>query len=101
MVSGHGKGGVEMLANPGLLRSGGGVVHLGPVFQDTALKGLRVLADVVEPRGKFGLTLRLEGDCERTGQPGSAGEMVVDGLGTGAVLADVGKTCRVLHKMTS
>ena len=34
-------------------------------------------------------------------QSGSAGEMVVDGLGAGAVLADVGKTCGVLHKMTS
>lgn len=31
----------------------------------------------------------------------SAGEMVVDGLGAGAVLADVSKTCGVLHKMTS
>jgi len=31
----------------------------------------------------------------------SAGEMVVDGLGAGAVLADVGKTYGVLHKMTS
>ena len=100
MVSGHGKGGVEMLANPGLLRSGGGVVHLGAAFEPQ-LEGVAVFADVVEPRGKFGLTLRLEGDCERTGQPGSAGEMVIDGLGAVAVLADVGETCGVLHKMIS
>ena len=100
VVSGHGKGSVEMLANPGLLRSGGGVVHLGAAFEPQ-LEGVAVFADVVEPRGKFGLTLRPEGGCEGTGQSGSAGEMVVDGLGAGAVLADVGKTCRVLHKMTS
>ena len=65
------------------------------------LEGVAVLPDVVEPRGKFGLALRPEGGCEGTGQSGSAGEMVVDGLGAGAILADVGKTCGVLHKMTS
>ena len=100
VVSGHRKGGVEMLANPGLLRPGGGVVHLGTAFEPQ-LEGVAVLPDVVEPRGKFGLALRPEGGCEGTGQSGSAGEMVVDGLGAGAVLADVGKTCGVLHKMTS
>lgn len=100
VVSGHGKGSVEMLANPGLLRPGGGVVHLGAAFEPQ-LEGVAVFADVVEPRGKFGLTLCPEGGCEGTGQSGSAGEMVVDGLGAGAVLADVGKTCGVLHKMTS
>ena len=100
MVSGHGKGGVEMVANPGLLRPGGGVVHLGAAFEPQ-LEGVAVLSDIVEPRGKFGLALRPEGGCEGTGQSGSAGEMVVDGLGAGAVLADVGKTCGVLHKMIS
>ena len=65
------------------------------------LEGDAVFADVVEPRGKFGLALRPEGGCEGTGQPGSAGEMVIDGLGAGAVLADVGKTCGALHQMTS
>ena len=100
VVSGHGKGGVEMLANPGLLRPGGGVVHLGAAFEPQ-LEGVAVLADVVEPRGKFGLALRPEGGSEGTGQSGSAGEMVVDGLGAGAVLADVCKTRGVLHKMTS
>ena len=100
MVSGHRKGGVEMLTDPGLLRPGGGVVHLGAAFEPQ-LEGVAVFADVVEPRGKFGLTLRPEGGCEGTGQSGSAGEMVVDGLGVGAVLADVGKTCGALHKMTS
>ena len=89
-----------MLANQGLLRPGGGVVRLWPALKPP-LEGVAVFADVVEPRGKFGLTLRPEGGCEGTGQPGSAGEMVVDGLGAGAVLADVGKTCGVLHKMTS
>jgi len=79
---------------------GGGVVHLGAAFEPQ-LEGVAVFADVVEPRGKFGLTLCPEGGCEGTGQSGSAGEMVVDGLGAGAVLADVGKTCGVLHKMTS
>ena len=100
VVSGHGKGGVEMLANPGLLRPGGGVVHLGAAFEPQ-LEGVAVLPDVVEPRGKFGLALRPEGGCEGTGQSGSAGEVVVDGLGAGAVFADVGKTCGALHKMTS
>ena len=100
VVSGHGKGGVEMVANPGLLRPGGGVVHLGAAFEPQ-LEGVAVFADVVEPRGKFGLALRPEGGCEGTGQSGSAGEMVVDGLGAGAILADVGETCGVLHKMTS
>ena len=100
VVSGHGKGGVEMLADPGLLRPGGGVIHLGAAFEPQ-LEGVAVFADVVEPRGKFGLALRPEGGCEGTGQSGSAGEMVVDGLGAGAVLADVGKTYGVLHKMTS
>ena len=100
VVSGHGKGSVEMLANPGLLRPGGGVVHLGTAFEPQ-LEGVAVFADIVEPRGKFGLALRPEGGCEGTGQSGSAGEMVVDGLGASAVLADVGKTCGVLHKMTS
>ena len=100
VVSGHGKGSVEMLANPGLLRPGGGVVHLWAAFEPQ-LEGVAVLPDVVEPRGKFGLALRPEGGCEGTGQSGSAGEMVVDGLGAGAVLADVGETCGVLHKMTS
>ena len=100
VVSGHGKGSVEMLANPGLLRPGGGVVHLGAAFEPQ-LEGVAVFADVVEPRGKFGLALRPEGGCEGTGQSGSAGEMVVDGLGAGAVLADVGKTSGILHKMTS
>ena len=100
VVSGYGKGSVEMLANPGLLRPGGGVVHLWAAFEPQ-LEGVAVLPDVVEPRGKFGLTLCPEGGCEGTGQSGSAGEMVVDGLGAGAILADVGETCGVLHKMTS
>ena len=100
MVSRNGKADLRMPPPQGLLRPGGGVVHLGAAFEPQ-LEGVAVFADVVEPRGKFGLTLRPEGGCEGTGQPGSAGEMVVDGLGAGAVLADVGKTCRVLHKMTS
>ena len=100
MVSRNGKAGLRMPPPQGLLCPGGGVVHLGAAFEPQ-LEGVAVFADVVEPRGKFGLALRPEGGCEGTGQPGSAGEMVVDGLGAGAVLADVGKTCGVLHKMIS
>ncbi len=47
VVPGHREGGVEMLANPGLLRPGGGVVvHLGAAFEPQ-LEGVAVFADVV------------------------------------------------------
>ena len=90
VVSGNGERCRGVTAAECFLRPGGGVVHPGTALQPQ-LEFLAVLADVVEPAGKLCLLGGTETPGKAPCKGGGAGKMVVDGLGAGAVLADMGK----------
>lgn len=97
MVPGYGKGGLNVgrTALHGFLCTGGRVVGCSTARQPL-LKGGAVFADIMQPRGVFGLLFCTKGCGKSSGKARCAGKMFVDGLGAGAVLGNMCKCFSML-----
>ncbi len=90
VVPGYGKGGLNVgrTALHRFLCTGGRVVGCSTARQPL-LKGGAVFADIMQPRGVFGLLFCTKGCGKSSGKARCAGKMFVDGLGAGAVLGNM------------
>ena len=90
VMPGHGKGDFRLMHLKGLLGAGSGVVHFGcgRRVADAGLKGVRVLADVVQQAGQTAQRAGAEGIGEGPRPVGGALQMVRHRLFL-PILADV------------